>query len=521
MAGERILVCDDGRESRDFIIEYILQANNYQPLVARNGLEALQVAREERPDLILLDLQMPKMNGMQVLDAMNEEGIEIPVVLMTFHGSEEIAVEVYRKGVRDYVKKPFSVEEMTWAIDRTLDAVRLRNEKEALTERLIAANADMNQRIRELNTLYNIGKSVTALVGLDELFPRIVRAAIEITRAESGSLFLLKGDELVCRATKPPRDAQVHPMSQPVSDPFAWQAIRTGKPFTVGPAELEARRQQNPNLPIAVLATPMVVGGRVIGTLHVSNFEASQKPFSKQDAAMLSALSDYAAIAIENATNFTELARVKENEIDRIKSALGRYVSPTLLDHAMGVYQQELPSQRTEICILIAEVLGYEASVANTSPDQLVGALNHHLDQAVAIISQYGGTVEKYLGNGIIAYFNTPEPQNDYAMQAVTAAISLHEAAQQQGDGLGFSIALHAGHAVVGNVGAIRGLQYSAVGDMVQVVQRIQEKTQLGQTLITEDVVPMIDENQVEATYLGQITARDRQQRINVYRVSS
>jgi two-component system NtrC family sensor kinase len=284
MADERILVCDDGKETRDFIVSYVLEPYNFQSLQARNGLEALEIAREHRPDLILLDLQMPKMDGMQVLDALKQEGLDIPVILMTFHGNEEIAIEVYRKGVHDYVKKPFSAEEMRWAIERTLQEVQLRKEKEALTERLIAANADLNQRLRELNTLYNIGKSVTSLVGLDELFPKILRAAIEITNSEAGNLYLLQGEQLVCRATKAANDPQIVPTNQPVNDAFAWRAIQLGSPIVLGPAEMQPQRRNNPNLPNSILITPLMMGERVMGALNVSNVSTALPPSGWRDA---------------------------------------------------------------------------------------------------------------------------------------------------------------------------------------------------------------------------------------------
>jgi FixJ family two-component response regulator len=106
---------------------------------------------------VLLDYQMPRLNGIDVLNAMQANGWNIPVILMTFYGSEEIAIEVFRLGVRDYVKKPFSVEEMIAAIERNMTEVRLRREKEALTERLIQANR-ITITVQELNVLYSVAR---------------------------------------------------------------------------------------------------------------------------------------------------------------------------------------------------------------------------------------------------------------------------------------------------------------------------------------------------------------------------
>src|SRR5437762_12258998 len=100
----------------------------------------MEMARRDGPDLILLDLQMPRLDGMGVLQALRRENLNIPVILMTFHGSEDIAIEVFRLGVKDYVKKPYTPEEMLEAIENNLTETRLRKEKEALTSRLL--NAD-------------------------------------------------------------------------------------------------------------------------------------------------------------------------------------------------------------------------------------------------------------------------------------------------------------------------------------------------------------------------------------------
>ena len=81
MAGERILVVDDAVDMREFLVEYVLEPNGYQWLVAEDGQRGLDTAIAESPDLILLDLQMPRMDGTGMLKAMKEYGLKVPVVL--------------------------------------------------------------------------------------------------------------------------------------------------------------------------------------------------------------------------------------------------------------------------------------------------------------------------------------------------------------------------------------------------------------------------------------------------------
>jgi two-component system NtrC family sensor kinase len=311
LAGERILVVDDGRENRDFVVDYILRPNGYRVLVARDGREGLDKALAERPDLILLDLQMPRMTGAQVLQALARENVNIPVVLMTFHGSEEIAIEVFRLGVRDYVKKPYTIDEMLGAIERSLTETRLRQEKDALTDRLLVSNRELQHRIKELNVLYKMGKSVTAQLDLEQLGIRVVEAATYVTGAEEGKLFLLEDDDLICRASKRRKDGHARVVRIETEDSFALDVLESGEPLVLFPEDTADMRQQQSKVPYAVLYTPLVVGNRVLGVLAVDTVTREGKVFTDHDAALLSALADYAAIAVENANTYAALDRLQ------------------------------------------------------------------------------------------------------------------------------------------------------------------------------------------------------------------
>jgi two-component system phosphate regulon sensor histidine kinase PhoR len=140
MAGERVLVVDDSLVYQDLVVNHVLKPNGYEPLKAQDGDTGLRIALQETPDLLIIDLQMPGMTGIQLLEALREAGSEIPVIMMTLHGSEDLVVRAFRLGLKDYVIKPFDVEEMLAAIDRALTEVRLRRERDALTQELVEVN---------------------------------------------------------------------------------------------------------------------------------------------------------------------------------------------------------------------------------------------------------------------------------------------------------------------------------------------------------------------------------------------
>jgi len=302
LAGEQVLVIDDSAEILDVMEKLVLGPHGYSFLDARDGQEGLRKAVAENPDLIVMDLQMPKMTGLEVLDALQKRQCDIPVILMTIHGSEAIAVQAFRLGVKDYIIKPFEVEEMLAAIDRALTERRLRAERERLTRQILQINKRLEHRIRELDVLYTIGKSVTSLLNLEELLNRIVEAAVFVTGAEEGSLMLMDKDtgELYLRAARNLGEKFARGFRLKVEDSIAGQVVKTGQPMLQNTQDEERLKIKTGYLVKSLVNVPLKAKDEVIGVLVVDN-KVSSKPFTDNDVYLLSALADYAAIAIENA----------------------------------------------------------------------------------------------------------------------------------------------------------------------------------------------------------------------------
>ncbi|MBI5958388.1 MAG: response regulator [Chloroflexi bacterium] len=521
-----VLVADDGREIREFVVNSILRPNGFIPLIARDGVEALDLAQKHQPDLILLDLQMPRMDGLQVLDALKAKGLDIPVILMTFHGSEEIAIEVYRKGVRDYVKKPYTPEEMLDAMNRALAEVRLRREKDALTERLLRANADLNRRLRELNALYQIGKSVTALVGMDKLLPRIVDAATQVIGAEQGKLQLLDGNQLVLRAVKLHNEEHAHAVYDYINDRIARQVAQKGELVAISAEEMNRHRTQDPSLPAAVICIPLKVKDRVVGVLSVENVSAGAPSFGPQDAPMVSALGDYAAIAIENARIYVALEEATTRENETLRSAFERYVAPSVVERILQTTEAlTLGGRRREISVVFADVRGFTTFSEQASPEEVVNLMNEYFTLATDVIFSREGTLDKFMGDAVMAFFNAPEDQADHPYRAVDSALALQRAIVERnsrigGQGLTFGIGVHLGEVVVGNIGTARAMNYTAIGDTVNVTKRLQERALPGQILISAEVYARLG-NLVKVKSMGELSVKGRHQPIQVYELES
>lgn len=510
MSGIRVLVVDDSDEMRRFVVKYVLEPNGFEVLEAADGAEGLRRALEGAVDLMLLDLEMPRMNGFEVLEALRARCSEIPVILMTSHGSEVIAVEMFREGVRDYVIKPFTANEMMATMERALTEVRLQREKEALTARLFQANRQLRQRLVELDTLSRIGKSVTALMERDRLLERVVDAALYVTGAEEGAVHL-EGESVGTlreHVRKRRVSGEERLVSRRTEEELVADAMCKGDAVSTGP----------------MLSIPLKVGGRPIGALCVSN-KVTLRSFSDHDQRLLMALADYAAIGIENARLLQQVEKAKEREKQQIRGLFERYVAPSVVERLIAQPDAvALGGVRQEVTVLFADIRGFSSFSARVAPEVLVNVLNHHIAVAAEAILAERGTLDKFLGDAVMAYFNAPLPQPDHALRGVRAAWRICQAVKEShaqlpsAHRLQFGVGVSSGDILVGNIGAPQLVSFTVIGDAVNTSRQLQERARGGQILICQRVYGVV-RNHVETRPAGVVELKGHLQPVPVFEV--
>ena len=158
MAGEKVLVVEDKLEMIQILTDYVLGPQGYVTLTALNGEEGLRMALSEDPDLVILDLKMPKMSGLQVLQALRQLQCPVPVIVITAYGSEEVVVRALRLGANDYIAKPFELDEMINVIERVLSKSKQEKERARLSQELEKSVKELTKKIELI--LYNIYEGV-------------------------------------------------------------------------------------------------------------------------------------------------------------------------------------------------------------------------------------------------------------------------------------------------------------------------------------------------------------------------
>ncbi|MBI5407836.1 MAG: response regulator [Nitrospirae bacterium] len=133
---EKLLIVDDEPDMLKLLSMIIREKTSYESVTTNNPLEAVELARQGGFDLVIADLKMPGLDGVELLDAIKSMDEDIPVIIITAYGNVESALETMQKGAFDFITKPFKKEQILFTIDKALKLVKLKKENEALKEKL-------------------------------------------------------------------------------------------------------------------------------------------------------------------------------------------------------------------------------------------------------------------------------------------------------------------------------------------------------------------------------------------------
>ncbi|MEJ2511744.1 MAG: adenylate/guanylate cyclase domain-containing protein [Anaerolineales bacterium] len=200
-----------------------------------------------------------------------------------------------------------------------------------------------------------------------------------------------------------------------------------------------------------------------------------------------------------------------------------KMVSPKVIEQ-LDPDQIALGGNRSQITTLFADIRGFTTYSETMPPEELVSVLNQYLKMSADAILEQEGTIDKFMGDAVMAWFNAPIPQPDHTLRAVKAALgirdgieALHEKLAQDAH-LSFGAGIHFGEAVLGIIGTEQRIDYTAIGDSINTAKRIQENSEAGQILISEAAYKQVKGN-VEVTEVEPIHAKGKRKPLKVYEV--
>lgn len=206
-------------------------------------------------------------------------------------------------------------------------------------------------------------------------------------------------------------------------------------------------------------------------------------------------------------------------EAQRLREALKRYMGD-----AIAAMIDARPSflavrgVRQEVSVLHADVRGYTTVAEELPPDELLRLLSRYHGPATAALQTEGGTIDRFIGDAVLALWNAPAPQEQHARLAIRGAIAMRAATQAVGADLAYGIGVHTGEVVVGNLGSDRYMNFTAIGDTVNVAARLQSAASGGEVVCSAAALAAAGGG-IDADPLGELSLKGRQAPVEAYRV--
>jgi len=271
----------------------------------------------------------------------------------------------------------------------------------------------------------------------------------------------------------------------------------------------------------STICAPLVAESRVHGALYADRLDPFAA-FKPDDLELISAVAAQTAIAVENARAHERLAR---EEVARANYSrfLPEYVVKQMLDNPESF---KLGGVSQTITILFADIRGFTRISEHAAPEKIVNLLNRYFSAMTDIIFAHGGTLDKYLGDGLMALFGAPTTTPDDASNALNAAVAMQrrllginrELRDEGFPEIGVGMGMHTGEVIVGYIGSERRSEYTAIGDTVNTSSRLESNARGGEILIS-DATAQAAHSRYKLKPREPITVKNRQQPVKLWEV--
>ncbi|HLD30296.1 MAG TPA: adenylate/guanylate cyclase domain-containing protein [bacterium] len=212
-------------------------------------------------------------------------------------------------------------------------------------------------------------------------------------------------------------------------------------------------------------------------------------------------------------------------EREFMRNTFGKYVNPEVANRVLKG-ELKLGGEKRDATILFCDIRDFTALSEKMQPEEVVHMLNEYFNDIVEEISEYGGNIDKYIGDAVLAEFGVPLAQEDHAFRAVSAALGLRERLREfnrkSGRELRFGIAIHTGPVVVGNIGSEKKMEYTCIGDTVNTAVRLEAMNKEWRTdiIMSEETYRRVEKS-VVAKMKGEVLLRGKTERIRAFYLES
>jgi CheY-like chemotaxis protein len=516
----KILSIDDSKTVRALLAR-LLRPYECELCEAANGEEGLAVAARERPDLIFLDYNMPVMDGVTMLRRLrdNTELRRTPVIMLTAESSAENIATVARLGVRDYIIKPFDEVLLLAKTVRVVSLVPRPNHErrdgktEPKSESAVDAKAAVNRKGPKAQPEVAEGRLTPSAAPLQRAPVLVVDDSRTMRLSLIRALNDLGFDNI--KEAKNGRQA----LELVLKETFDLMLLDMEMPEMNGMEVLLALKN-NPKLsglPVIVISGADQIENAV-RCIEAGAEDYLPKPFnptllraratSSIEKKRLRDLDRVRLTQLQTEKDRTEAANklvTEKNQIlENLSSKLSKYLSPQIFQSIFrGEQNVEISSKRKKLTICFTDIAGFTETTDNLESEELTNVLNHYLTEMSVIALQHGATIDKFIGDAMLLFFGDPESKGvaEDAKACVLMAIAMQRRMREleqewRNRGLlrpfRIRMGITTGFCTVGNFGSRDRMDYTIIGNEVNLAARLQSATEPGSILLSHETNALV-----------------------------
>jgi class 3 adenylate cyclase len=348
-------------------------------------------------------------------------------------------------------------------------------------------------------TVQRISGTMRYLQNLDQIRQKIVDTILGVMFIDSCGIMLANAEKNAYEGLNISYDYPITKLGLPTHDPLIQEMAEKKKEVTIYDIQEDPSYEKDREAfgkvfdqLKATLILPLVYEDRLIGIMSLGN-KKSGKFYRREDINLLKTMANQGAVAIENARLADQM---KSEEMVRLN--LARYLSPQIVDQVIKKdVQVNLGGDRKVVTILFSDIRNFTRISESMPPDKLVQLLNEYFTEMARIIFENQGSLDKYIGDAIVAVFGSLIPLENSAQTAIQTAIQMMKQmgrlnerwVHQYGLRMEMGIGINTGEVFLGNVGSPERMEFTVIGDTVNIASRFSGVAQGGQILITKDTL--------------------------------
>jgi adenylate cyclase len=361
---------------------------------------------------------------------------------------------------------------------------------EFLPEKEILDTEVLRQDYEKLRLGHELGRSIGLEVNLDVLLEKIIMKAFDLIPADRGVILLMEN------GVPEPRIAKSrHGKNEQIvlSKSILNEVVQNKAAVLSSDATMDSRFSSAQSVIMqgirSTMTVPLIHHDVLLGIMHLDSMIATNA-FVEKDLQIFASVASQAAVAIHN----SNLAREIEREA-KTRAQFQRLLSPNLVDQVVtGKLQLEKGGAMSEVTMLFSDIRGFTEMSESRAPQEIVNLLNEYFELMVDVLFKYEGTLDKFVGDEIVALFGAPVPMPKAELKAVECALDMMKAlkefnrlrlAEGQQE-IRIGIGINTGMVVTGAIGSSRALQYTAIGDAVNTASRLCSIAKSGEVILSE-----------------------------------